>query len=103
MSNDQLEAFLQHVKNDPSLQEQLSGIQNFSDLQALGRSLGYELTQGDPNGASELTDEELEAVTGGFLDKMVAGISLMMLNPGCVAIWGGLQLVDAVIDTPLID
>ncbi|MBM5808717.1 MAG: Nif11-like leader peptide family natural product precursor [Cyanobacteria bacterium M_surface_9_m1_291] len=98
MSEDQLQAFLTRVKDDTALQKQLSGIKDFAELQALGRSLGFELTRGDATQTSELSDEELESVTGGTLDKVVAGVSLLMLNPACAAVWGGLKLVDALTD-----
>ena len=64
MSEEQLKAFLEKVKADTSLQEQLKA--EGADPIAIAKAAGHTLTQQDLlRHASELSDEELEGVAGG--------------------------------------
>jgi len=65
MSEEQLKAFIAKVQADPSLQEQLKA--EGADPIAIAKAAGFTIKQQDLyRQASELSDEELEAVAGGF-------------------------------------
>ena len=66
MSEEQLKAFIAKVQSDPSLQEQLKA--EGADPVAIAKAAGFTVKQQDVlRQASELSDEELEAVAGGTL------------------------------------
>tara|TARA_B100002052_G_C15656738_1_gene495364 strand:+ start:141 stop:404 length:264 start_codon:yes stop_codon:yes gene_type:complete len=61
MSEEQLKAFIAKVQSDPSLQEQLKA--EGADPVAIAQTAGFEVTTEDHQ--RTLSDEELEAVSGG--------------------------------------
>ena len=61
MSEEQLKAFIAKVQSDPSLQEQLKA--EGADPVAIAQAAGFEVTTEDHQ--RTLSDEELEAVSGG--------------------------------------
>ena len=63
MSEEQLKAFVAKVQSDTSLQEQLKA--EGADPVAIAKAAGFEIKQQDLLHASELSDEELEGVSGG--------------------------------------
>ena len=64
MSEEQLKAFVAKVQSDTSLQEQLKA--EGADPVAIAKAAGFEIKQQDLlRHASELSDEELEGVSGG--------------------------------------
>ena len=66
MSEEQLKAFIAKVQSDASLQEQLQA--EGADPIAIAKAAGFTVKQQDVlRHASELSDEELEAVAGGTL------------------------------------
>ncbi len=67
MSEEQLKAFLEKVKGDTSLQEKLSSATNTVAVAAIAREAGFIIPADDlTNAQSELSDEDLEGVTGGL-------------------------------------
>ena len=66
MSEEQLKAFIAKVQSDASLQEQLKA--EGADPIAIAKAAGFTIKQQDVlRHASELSDEELEGVSGGTL------------------------------------
>ena len=67
MSEEQLKAFLEKVKDDTNLQEQLNA--EGADVVAIAKAAGFSISADDLNNAqSEISDEELEGATGGTRD-----------------------------------
>ena len=67
MSEEQLKAFLEKVKSDTSLQEKLKAAADANTVAAIAKEAGFSISADDLTKAqSELSDEELTAVNGGF-------------------------------------
>ena len=64
MSEEQLKAFLEKVKADTSLQEKLKAASDADAVVAIAKEAGFSISAEDY--ASELSDEELEGVAGGY-------------------------------------
>ena len=76
MSEEQLKAFIEKVQADPSLQEQLKA--EGADPVAIAKAAGFTIKQQDLyRQASELSDEELEAVAGGTGNTVTYGPSVL--------------------------
>ena len=68
MSEEQLKAFLEKVKGDPSLQEKLKAAADANAVTAIAKEAGFSISTDDLTKAqSELSDDELEGVSGGVL------------------------------------
>ena len=68
MSEEQLKAFLEKVKADTSLQEKLKAAADAGAVAAIAKEAGFSISADDLTKAqSELSDEELEGVAGGFI------------------------------------
>ena len=70
MSEEQLKAFLEAVKADVGLEEKLKGAADLDACVALAKEAGFEVSKADwlkyqSERTLELSDEELEGVTGG--------------------------------------
>ncbi len=66
MSIDQAREFIKRVKSDPDLLRQAASLRTREERRRWARGLGYDFTGGELNQASaELSDEELELVSGG--------------------------------------
>ena len=69
MSEEQLKAFLEKVKGDTSLQEKLKAAADANAVSAIAKEAGFSISADDINKAqSELSEEELEGVAGGFVN-----------------------------------
>ena len=67
MSEEQLKSFLEKVKADTSLQEKLKAAADADAVLAIAKEAGFSISTADLEKAQlELSDEELEGVTGGF-------------------------------------
>ena len=67
MSEEQLKAFLEKVKADTSLQEKLKAAADADAVTAIAKEAGFNVSADDLTKAqSELSDQELEGVAGGF-------------------------------------
>ena len=62
MSLEQLKAFLEKVKGNPNLQEQLKAAVSPEDVVGIAKEYGHEFTA---DKTSQLSKEELEGVSGG--------------------------------------
>ena len=68
MSEEQLKAFLEKVKGDTTLQEQLKAATNADAVVEIAKASGFVISADDLKKAqSEVSDEELEAAAGGTL------------------------------------
>ena len=66
MSEEQLKAFLEKVKADTNLQEKLKAAANADAVNAIAKEAGFSVSADYLKKAqSELSDEELEGVSGG--------------------------------------
>ena len=67
MSEEQLKAFLEKVKADTSLQEKLKAAADADAVAAIAKEAGFSISADDLTKAqSELSEEELEGVAGGW-------------------------------------
>ena len=65
MSEEQLKAFLEKVKGDKSLQDKLKAAKSTEDVVSIAKEHGYEFTADKLTKLTELSEEELEGVSGG--------------------------------------
>ena len=84
MSEEQLKAFLSKVQDDTSLQERLKAAADADAVSAIAKEAGFSISADDLKNApirefSELSDEELEGVTGGGASK-----TLNKCNENCI-------------------
>ena len=67
MSEEQLKAFLEKVQGDTSLQEKLKAAADANTVAAIAKEAGFSISADDlKNAQSEISEEELESVAGGF-------------------------------------
>ena len=72
MSEEQLKAFLEKVQGDTNLQEKLKAAADANAVAAIAKEAGFSISADDLTKAqSELSEEELEGVAGGFYDWIV--------------------------------
>ena len=72
MSEQQLKAFLEKIKSDTNLQEQLKA--EGADVVAIAKAAGFSITTEDLNSqVQNLTDDELEGVAGGIGNTQCKG------------------------------
>jgi predicted ribosomally synthesized peptide with nif11-like leader len=74
MSDDQLSAFLAKLNEDEGLQEKLKGAADLDAAVAMAQEAGFDVSKADwlkyqANQTLELSDEELEGISGGFVRK----------------------------------
>ena len=70
MSKEQLKAFLEKVKADTSLQDKLKAAKSPDDLVDIAKNHGHEF---ETEHISQLTEEELEGMSGGTVVTPVVG------------------------------
>jgi predicted ribosomally synthesized peptide with nif11-like leader len=67
MSEEQLKAFLEKVQGDTNLQEMLKAAVDVDAALAIATEAGFSISADDlKNAQSELSDEELEGLSGGY-------------------------------------
>ena len=68
MSEEQLKAFLEKVKDDTSLQEKLKAAADADAVLAIAKEAGFSISADDLKNTptTELSDEELEDLAGGY-------------------------------------
>ena len=72
MSEKQFKAFLEKVKDDTSLQEQLKAAGDADAVVSIAKEEGFSISADDLKKAqSDISDEELEGVAGGFVCLIV--------------------------------
>ena len=83
MSEEQLKAFLEKVKADTSLQEKLKAAADADAVTAIANEAGFSISADDLTKVqSELSDEELEGVAGGFGLKVRSRACMMSMPWG---------------------
>jgi predicted ribosomally synthesized peptide with nif11-like leader len=85
MSEEQLKAFLEAVKDDARLQEQLKAVTDTDSLLSIAKSAGFVISaDGKQVEQIEISDRDLESVTGGtaFLRPVVPDLGMDSGN-GC--------------------
>ena len=86
MSVERLNAFLEKVKDDTSLQEKLKGASDADAVAAIAENAGYKISsEVIKKSMSELTDKELEGLAGGVVNQSQNGT--VKYNP--IVIGGG--------------
>jgi predicted ribosomally synthesized peptide with nif11-like leader len=86
MSEEQLAALLAKLKDDAGLQEKLKGTADLDAVLAIAKEAGFDVSKADwlryqANQTLELSDEELEGVSGGTFFPTIGHIK------GC---WNGM-------------
>ena len=81
MSEEQLSALLAKIKQDAGLQEKLKGAADLDAAVALAKEAGFDVTKADwlkyhARETLELSDEELENVSGGFFQFFAAALGI---------------------------
>ena len=68
MSEKQIKSFLEKVQGDTSLQEKLKAAADADAVAAIAKEAGFSISAEDlKNAQSELSDEKLEGVAGGWV------------------------------------
>ncbi|WP_114991203.1 Nif11-like leader peptide family natural product precursor [Synechococcus sp. UW179A] len=81
MSEEQLKAFLEKVKGDTTLQEQLKAAADTDAVLAIAKEAGFSISADDlKNAQSEITDEELEDAAGGTSPMIITITPLSLLK-----------------------
>ena len=87
MSEDQLKAFLEKVKTDTELKEELKGAADVNAVVAIAKAAGFMISADEIKTAKsapqELSDDELESLSGG--DQYFNAPSQNFLDPRCNA------------------
>ena len=84
MSEEQLKAFLEKVKGDTNLQEKLKAASDANAASAIAKEAGFSISADEFTKAqsTELSDEELEGVAGGFGLKVRSRACMMSMPWG---------------------
>ena len=72
MSEEQLNAFLEKVKADTSLQEKLKAAASPEVVVEIARDAGFSITSEDIQSMNELLDDELENAAGGRMSRKIS-------------------------------
>ena len=75
MSEEQLKAFLEKVKDDTELQEKFNGAADTDAVLAIAKEAGFIISADDLKTQSEISDAELERVAGGCANGIVTECS----------------------------
>ena len=81
MSLEQLKAFLSKVKGDSNLQEKLKAAKSPEDVVGIAKEHGHEFTADKIN---QLSDEELERVSGGLIQNTILGKQNTIFGSQCI-------------------
>ena len=85
MSEEQLKAFLEAVKADAGLQEQLKAAGDADAVVAIAKAAGFVISAEDFNKTqTEVSEEELEGVAGGQKRWGDAGQCFVSWTAGCI-------------------
>ena len=81
MSEEQFKSFLEKVKGDTSLQEQLKA--EGADVVAIAKSAGFSITTEDLKSLQPLSEDELEGMAGGGTKYNTGCNETMYKATGC--------------------
>ncbi len=88
MSEEQLKAFLEKVKADTSLQDKLKAAADADAVTAIAKEAGFNVSADDlTKDESELSDEELEGVAGGFFNLLFGPGPKREKSWNCTNVW----------------
>ena len=109
MSEEQLSALLAKLKDDAGLQEKLKSVADLDALVSMAKEAGFDVSKADllkfqAQQTLELSDEELESVSGGITPATIGvfgtigvrGLLTAAIGGGVAA--GGLGLLGAYLD-----
>ena len=89
MSEEQLKAFIEKVKADTSLQEKLKAAADANAVTAIAKEAGFSISADDltklTKAQSELSDEELEGVAGGYCGQTLGRGTLGCTDQGWIS------------------
>ena len=71
MSEEQLKAFIAKAKDDQSIQDKLKAAKTPEDVVTIAKEHGHEFTADKMAGMMELSEEELEKLSGGCVTSFV--------------------------------
>jgi len=88
MSKDTLEAFLQKVSQDTQLKQRIEQAADFDEATAIAFSAGFEISSADwseyiSTNETELSDEDLEQVSGGTAQVFGCLIGTSLVSDDC--------------------
>ena len=90
MSEEQLKAFLEKAKSDTGLQEQLKVAANADAVVAIAKAAGFLISADNlKEQAQELSEQELESVSGGTGPTIALCLSKGTQIRGCYGATGG--------------
>ena len=72
MSNEQLRSFLSKAKTDASLHSKLQAAQSTEEVIGIAKECGHDFSA-DSIDRTELSDQDLEGVSGGTISVLVKG------------------------------
>ena len=83
MSEEQLSALLTKLKEDAGLQEKLKGAADLDAAVAMAKEAGFDVSKADwlkyqGSKTLELSDEELEGVSGGFIPIIIVTTAILI-------------------------
>ena len=87
MSLDQLKSFIEKVKSDTNLQAKVlaAGAQNAVAIEKIAQDAGFSINAEDfakmQAPSTTLSDKELEAAAGGFVDFLIPSMPSVCLGP----------------------
>ena len=86
MSEEQLSALLAKLKDDAGLQEKLKSVADLDALVSMAKEAGFDVSKADwlkfqAQQTLELSDEELESVSGGTSTTVFVAAGLMLAAP----------------------
>jgi len=100
MSQEQLAALLTSLKDDIELQVKFKGAQDVDAALEIAKNAGFDVNKADLESlenATELSDEELEGVTGGWVGLAIAGgvvLATMLICPKRWQAGSDLEVID---------
>ena len=83
MSEEQLKTFLEKVNGDTSLQDRLKAAKSQDDVVSIAKEHGHDF---GTEHISQLSEEELEDVSGGTLSALITVVSQLAVQDSEVAI-----------------
>ena len=80
MTQEQLAAFMEKVKNNPSLAQQLNDAQGVEAVVKLAKDSGFDVSTESVQKIFDLSEDELEATAGGMHSVAFTGCSACCTN-----------------------
>ena len=99
MSEEQLSALLAKLKEDAGLQEKFKSVADLDALVSMAKEAGFDVSKADwlkfqAQQTLELSDEELESVSGGTGPVLATGVAAAAVAAFGVNIWSILKYAE---------